>query len=126
MRQQHPGVLLVAAACLMALSMASTGQELKTVNRLPVVAEPLPLKTTKWGEGVIFPPAFGPAFMNQCSRSTPGKADAYWMPEQADVEKAESVFASYRGTNSPGRELVAEWPDLHAYHRQYVGVLRGN
>ena len=118
--------LLIGFAATVALCGLTSAQDLMTVNRRLAVKDPLPLVRLARGEAVIFPAAFGDSFLHQCSRSTLGKGDSYWVPDASEVEKAESIFRKYAKKNQPTAELLRQWPDLRVYRRQYIGVVRGD
>jgi hypothetical protein len=109
--------------------------ELIAESRRLTVREPLPFVRTQWGDGVIFPPAFGDSLVAGCSRESLGLGDAYWRPTEGDVQQAERIVAEYmseHGLDSPevhtwpGQPGPKTWPDLKDYQRQYIGVIRGS
>jgi hypothetical protein len=121
-RQRLRSVITIIVLSLCGMASA---QEIVTLNRRIMVKDPLPLVPLPRGEGVIFPAAFGQYFTSQCSRSTLGTGDSYWVPETSDVEKAEKIFQAYSRRNRPKAERLERWPDLRGYRRQYIGVVRG-
>jgi hypothetical protein len=104
----------------------ANAQEIVAEGRRVFVKDPLPLLESKWGDAVVFPADFGDRFLHQCSRSTLGAGDSYWVPETSDIEAAEAIFLKYREQNRPEDEQMQGWPELDKYHRQYVGVRRGD
>jgi len=108
--------------------------ELMTERRRLTVRDRLPFARTQWGDGVIFPPAFGDHLVGGCSRESLGPGDAYWQPTERDVQQAERIVAEYMSQHKldssevhtwPDQPGPEKWPDLKGYQRQYMGVIRG-
>ena len=109
--------------------------ELITEKMRLTVRDPLPFVRTQWGDGVIFPPAFGDSAVGACSRESLGLGDAYWQPTESDVQQAERILAEYMSQHGldapevhtwPDQPTPETWPDLKDYQRQYMGVIRGS
>jgi hypothetical protein len=114
---------IAAAHLLVSGPVSALADDETTVLGIPLQAQQqLPVVTTQWGDGVIFPPVFGPRLLAQCSRATLGAGSGYWLVPRADIEIVESVVAAY--VNKKTTEVSVT--DLQSYQRQYVGVMRAN
>lgn len=117
------------------MSSGEPAPDLVIERRRLTVREPLPFVRTRWGDGVIFPAAFGDGLLRPCSRESLGSGDAYWQPTEEDVKRAEEILSEYVSEHgldapevhtSPDQPMPDSWPDLKHFQRQYVGVVRDN
>ena len=72
---------------------------------------------------LILPVGVAAELLQQCSRPSPAGATGYWVPEEARVQRLEEQLVVYlEGLSKSGVEVP---PRGIAFHRQYVGFVRG-
>ncbi len=120
-------------AMLSMLSMLTTvvavtnAQELPRIDRSarhPTVTAPLALISTSSARVVAVPTEWGGILLRQCSRATPGPADAYYYVTANEVPAAVAAVAKYFKT-APLPQDLHGWPDLASSSAQVIGVVRG-
>jgi hypothetical protein len=69
-------------------------------------------------QGVVVPTNAPAGVLCQCSRTTPGAGDSYWIPAERHIRDLEEKLPSFVRSQR-------EHPKLTGLHRQYLGVMRG-
>lgn len=70
---------------------------------------------------VILPEAAIEQMLNQCSRGTPDKGDAAWLPTEAEIARVDAAMPEVLTTAGHDEAAAAFASRL----RQYVGIVRG-
>ncbi len=63
-------------------------------------------------------------FKDQCSRTAPPDFEATWKPSQSEIDRLESQIGAIKRIKST-QCCILGWRigDIHAYFRQYVGIV---
>jgi hypothetical protein len=84
---------------------------------------PLQVVSIEGAEGVILPVAIAGQILDQCSRTTLGKCEGYWLPTLKDIEPIEKNLSAYVKAH-PDKGYPNQWKQLDKFRRQYAGLIR--